>query len=78
MEYFGLIFRRSKNMMGSEYMIKVLAWLLSIVGAAGVIAGLLGFFGPVIVGFSPWILTIVGFLFLLSGYGLMNRDLDEV
>lgn len=59
-------------------MIKVLAWLLSIVGAAGVIAGLLGFFGPVLVGFSPWILMTVGFLFLLSGYGLMNRDLDEI
>lgn len=65
-------------MMGSEYVIKVVAWMLSIIGAAGVIAGLLGFFGPVLVGFSPWILTIVGFLFLLSGYGLMNRDLDEI
>jgi len=65
-------------MMGSEYVMKVGAWLLSIVGAAGVISGLLGFFGPVIVGFSPWILLIFGFLFLLSGYGLMNRDLDEI
>lgn len=65
-------------MMGSENMLKVVAWLLSIVGSAGVIAGLLGFFGPVVVGFSPWVLTIVGFLFLLSGYGLMNRDLDEI
>lgn len=65
-------------MMESEYVIKVVAWLFSIIGAAGVIAGLLGFFGPALVGFSPWILTIGGFLFVLSGYGLMNKDLDEV
>jgi hypothetical protein len=81
MGYFGVIFRRSERMMGSEYLVKVVAWLLSIIGAAGLIAGLLGFFGPVLpalVGLSPWLLTIVGFLFILSGYGLMNRDLDEV
>jgi hypothetical protein len=65
-------------MMRSEYLVKVLAWLLSIIGSAGVIAGLLGFFGPVLVGFNPWILFIGGVLFLLSGYGLMNRDLDEI
>ena len=59
-------------------MVKVLAWLLSIVGAAGVITGLLGFFGPVVVGFSPWVLLSGGFLLLLSGYGLLNRDLDEI
>lgn len=64
--------------MGSEYFTKVVAWLLSLIGAAGIIAGLLGFFGPVVVGFSPWLLTIVGGLLLLSGYGLMNRDLDEI
>lgn len=65
-------------MMGSEYFIKVLAWLLSLIGAAGMIAGLLQFFGPVVAGFSSWPLLISGSLFLLSGYGLMNRDLDEI
>lgn len=64
--------------MGSEYFIKVLAWVLGVMGGAAVIAGLLGFFGPVVVGFSPWLLTIVGGLLVLSGYGLMNRDLDEI
>lgn len=65
--------------MHSEYVVKVVAWVLSIIGAAGVIYGLLGFFGPVLpVLVSPWILTIVGFLFLLSGYGLMTSDLDEI
>lgn len=62
----------------SEYAIKVVAWVLSIIGASAVIAGLLGFFGPVVVALSPWALTIVGFLFVLSGYGLMTKDLDEI
>lgn len=58
-------------------MIKAVAWLLSLIGAAGVIAGLLGFFGPVIISFNPWALTIVGFMVLLFGYGLMSADLDD-
>ena len=56
-------------MMGSGYMGKAIAWLLSLVGAAGVIAGLFGFFGVAI--------TIVSFLILLSGYGLMTADLED-
>ncbi len=59
-------------MMGSEYFIKVIACLLIVIGASGVIAGLLGFFG------NPWLLTIFGSLLLLSGYGFMTRHLDEV
>lgn len=64
--------------MGTDYIVKALAWVLGIIGSFGVIAGLLGFFGPAVISFSPWVLTIVGFLLLLSGYGLMNRDLDEL
>jgi hypothetical protein len=64
-------------MMRSGYLVKAIAWLLSLIGAAGVIAGLLGFFGPVIISFSPWVLTIVGFLIFLSGYGLMTADLED-
>ena len=63
--------------MESGYMVKAIAWLLSLIGAAGVIAGLLGFFGPVIISFNPWVLTIVGFIIFLSGYGLMTADLDD-
>jgi len=59
-------------MMGSEYLIKAIACLLILIGTSGIIAGLLGFFG------SPWLLTIFGSLFLLSGYGFMTRNLDEV
>jgi hypothetical protein len=65
-------------MMGSEYLVKAIACILVLIGAAGFIAGLLGFFGPVIVSVSPWLLTSLGFLILLSGYGLMTRDLDEI
>ena len=65
-------------MMGSDYVIKAIAWILSLLGAAGVIAGLLGFFGPVVISFNPWLLTIIGFLILLSGYGLMTKDLDDL
>lgn len=64
-------------MMGSDYVIKVVAWLISLVGATGVIAGILGFFGPVVISFNPWVLTIVGFLVLLFGYGMMGVELDD-
>ena len=64
--------------MESEYLIKAIACILILIGGAGLIAGLLGFFGPVIVSISPWLLTIVGFLVLLSGYGFLTRDLDEI
>ncbi|HEX8060895.1 MAG TPA: hypothetical protein VF473_08160 [Cyclobacteriaceae bacterium] len=65
-------------MMGSEYLVKAVACLLILGGAAGFISGLLGFFGPVVVSINPWLLTSLGFLILLSGYGLMTRDLDEI
>ena len=65
-------------MMGSEYIIKAIACLLIVNGAAGLIAGLLGFFGPLVVSVNPWLLTCLGVLILLSGYGLMTRDLDEI
>jgi hypothetical protein len=65
-------------MMGSEYLVKGIACLLILVGAAGFIAGLLGFFGPLVISVSPWLLTSAGLVMLLSGYGLMTRDLDEI
>ncbi|MEI9919457.1 MAG: hypothetical protein WDO14_11715 [Bacteroidota bacterium] len=58
--------------MGSELLIKAIACLLIVFGASGIIAGLMGFFG------SPWLLTVFGSLFLLSGYGFITRDLDEI
>lgn len=63
--------------MESDYVIKVVAWLLSLAGGAGVVSGLLGFFGPNIFSFNPWVLTISGLLIFLFGYGMMSVDLDD-
>ena len=59
-------------------MVKALACLMVFVGAAGFVTGLLGVFGTDIISISPWLLTILGFFFFLSGYGLLRKDLDEV
>jgi hypothetical protein len=61
-------------MMRSDYLLKAIAWTLGLIGAAGVIAGLLGFFGPVVISLNPWLLTILGFLILLSAFGIMMKD----
>jgi hypothetical protein len=58
-------------------MIKALALLMVFAGAVGFITGLLGVFGPDVVSVSPWLLTILGLIFFLSGYGLFRKDLDE-
>lgn len=57
---------------------RVLAFVMTFVGAVGLITGLLGVFGPRVVSVSPWLLTVLGFLFFFSGYGLLRKDLDEV
>lgn len=63
--------------MESGYVVKTIAWLLSLVGAAGLISGVLSFFGSVIVGINPWLLTIGGFMIVLSGFGLMTADIED-
>lgn len=63
--------------MESQYVVKTVAWLLCILGAAGVVAGLVGFFGPVIISLNPWLLTIGGFMIFLSGFGLMTADIED-
>ena len=59
-------------------MVKAFACLMVFVGAAGFVTGLLGVFGTDLISISPWLLTILGFFFFLSGYGLLRKDLDEV
>jgi hypothetical protein len=58
-------------------MVKVLALLFVFIGAASLVTGLLGMFGPDLVAVSPWLLTILGLFLFLSGYGLFRKDLDE-
>lgn len=57
---------------------RALAFIMAILGAVGLITGLLGVFGPRVISLSPWLLVIVGFLVFLSGYGLLRKDPDEV
>lgn len=61
-------------------MIKILALILVVLGIAGLIIGVLGIFGPNVVSLSPWAMAILGFIFFVSGIGLLKRrkDTDEV
>ncbi len=61
-------------------MIKILALILVVIGIVGLIMGVLGIFGPNVVALSPWALAILGFIFFISGIGLLKRrrDTDEV
>lgn len=60
-------------------MIKILALVLVVLGIIGLVIGVLGIFGSNIVALSPWALAILGFIFFISGIGLLKRrrDTDE-
>lgn len=61
-------------------MIKILALVLVVIGIAGLILGVLGIFGPNVVALHPWALALLGFIFFVSGIGLLKRrrDTDEI
>lgn len=61
-------------------MIKILAMVLVLIGIIGLIMGVLGIFGPNLITLSPWALAILGFIFFVSGIGLLKRrrDTDEI
>lgn len=61
-------------------MIKILALVLVLIGIVGLIVGVMGIFGPNLVAVSPWAFAILGFIFFVSGIGLLKqrRDADEV
>ncbi len=50
--------------------------ILTVVGMAALIAGIFGIFGSISLGMSPWAPAIVGFIFFLSGIGLLKRRKD--
>ncbi len=60
-------------------MIKALGILLVITGIVGLVMGVLGIFGSIGFGMSPWAFAILGFIFFVSGIGLLKRrkDADE-
>lgn len=61
-------------------MIKILGFILTIGGAISLTMGLLGVFGSVSVGVSPWALLILGIVFFFAGIGLLKyrKDTDTI
>jgi hypothetical protein len=51
----------------------VIGVILLIIGAVGLVLGLLGIFGEDLVTLSPWALAILGFIFFISGISLLKR-----
>ena len=61
-------------------MIKIIGLILTLIGFAGLILGVLGIFGRDLVALSPWALAILGIIFFGAGIGLLKRrrDTDEI
>ncbi|UAB79982.1 hypothetical protein INR76_07485 [Marixanthomonas sp. SCSIO 43207] len=57
-------------------MIKILGFILTIGGAIALVIGLLGVFGSMNVGLSPWALLILGIIFFFAGIGLLKKRKD--
>lgn len=55
-------------------MVKVLALVLTISGMAGLVIGVLGIFGEDLVALNAWAVAILGFIFFVSGIGLLKRN----
>lgn len=60
-------------------MIKILAIVLTALGGLSLVLGILGIFGSLAVGVSPWALAIIGVIFFFAGVGMLKRrkDTDE-
>lgn len=60
-------------------MIKILGFILTILGAVALVIGVLGAFGSMSVGMSPWALVIIGIVFFFAGIGLLKhrKDTDQ-
>ena len=60
-------------------MIKILGFILTIAGGISLVMGVLGAFGSMSVGMSPWALIILGIVFFFAGIGLLKnrKDTDQ-
>ena len=60
-------------------MIKILGFILTIVGGISLVLGILGVFGSMDIGMSPWALIILGIVFFFAGIGLLKhrKDTDQ-
>ncbi len=57
-------------------MIKILGIILTVGGAIALVMGILGIFGSFALMLSPWALSIIGFIFFISGISLIKRRKD--
>jgi hypothetical protein len=60
-------------------MIKILGLILTLGGAIALVIGVLGAFGSMNTGMSPWPLIILGIIFFFAGIGLLKyrKDTDQ-
>ncbi|MDT0642400.1 hypothetical protein RM553_06090 [Zunongwangia sp. F363] len=58
-------------------MIKIIGLIMTIGGAIALVFGMLGIFGSIALMFSPWALTILGFIFFFAGISLIKRASDS-
>ncbi|MAE85330.1 MAG: hypothetical protein CMB80_21530 [Flammeovirgaceae bacterium] len=56
---------------------KVIAITLVLIGFLGLTFGVLGIFGTPVIALNAWAMAILGFIFFLSGMGLLKRQLDS-
>jgi len=61
-------------------MIKILGFILTIGGAIALVMGVMGIFGSLQIGLSPWALLILGIVFFFAGIGLLKyrKDTDTI
>ncbi len=57
--------------------IKIIGIILTILGAIALVLGVLGIFGTPIIALNSWALTILGFIFFISGIGMLKRVGDN-
>ena len=53
--------------------IKIIGIILTIAGAIGLVFGVLGIFGTPIINLNSWAMTILGFIFFVSGIGILKK-----
>ncbi len=61
-------------------MIKILGLILTVIGGIALVLGILGIFGSMSLGLSPWALAILGVIFFFAGIGLLKyrKDTDAI
>lgn len=57
--------------------IRIIAISLTLIGFLGLTFGVLGIFGTPVVVLNSWAMAILGFIFFLSGMGLLKRDMKS-